>query len=289
MTDEFTIGRQHDFDNLLEQDKMFIKTYEQEDLPPHNHEFFELAYITGGATRHTLSGSSAPLARGNYFIVDYGSKHSYSQSKDLTLINCLFLPEMIDDTLAGCRSFGDLIHVCLLRYYKLYSVRNSANRIFCDDGGRVLDIITVMRRELREKNVGYQEILKNRLLEIIIITMRNMMDRSQKDAKTDVTLNMMAYIHSHYREHRLLAAYCETCHYSAPYVSRKFKQETGFTVVEYLQKTRIEKSCELLAGSRLPVSAVAEAVGYGDVKSFNALFRKLIRQSPRDYRKSAAL
>lgn len=289
MSQNFTIERRFAIDGMFVQDKIFIKTYEQEDIPSHNHDFFELAYITGGTACHTLRGSSAPLHRGNYFIVDYGSSHSYSQSKDLTLINCLFLPEIIDVSLADCRSFGSLIHICLLRYYKLYSEQNSANRIFYDGSGRVYSILTVMQRELADKNVGYQEVLKNLLLEIIIITMRNLMDRGLQDVNTDLTLRMIEYIHSHYPQHKLLTAYCEACHYSPQYVSRRFKQETGFTVSEYLQKTRIEKSCELLAGSRLPVSAVAEAVGYLDIKFFNALFKKMIRQTPREYRKSSAL
>jgi len=276
-------------DTGFDREKLFIKTYVQDDTPSHHHDFFELAYITGGTARHTLNGSCSELSKGNYFIVDYGSRHSYTHSKDLTLINCLFLPEIIDDTLIGCHSFGSLISVCLLRYYKLYSAKNSANRIFTDEGGRILDILTVMRRELEQRKVGYQEILKNRLMEIIIITMRNIMDDSMKDVKTEITLQMMDYIHNYYPQHRLLTTYCERYHYSPQYVSRKFKLDTGFTVSEYLQRTRIEKSCALLAGSRLSVAEIAEAVGYSDYKSFHTLFKKLIHRSPGEYRKSCAI
>ncbi len=289
MEDNFTIGRRTIAQDAMEREKLFIKTYNQEDVPAHNHDFFELVYVTGGTTCHTLRGSSGPLGRGNYFIVDYGSKHSYAQSKDLTLINCLFLPEMIDDSLSGCHSFGSLLHVCLLRYYKLHSEKNPANRIFFDSGGRILDILSVMQKELEEKSVGYQEVLKNRLLEIIIITMRNIVDQSLQNAKSEITRQMIEYIHCHYREHGLLTAYCKTHHYSLPYASRKFKQETGYTVGGYTQKIRVEKSCELLASGPLAISEVAEAVGYADIKTFDTLFRKMIHKSPREYRKSSVL
>ena len=127
MNNEYTIELKEA--TLNNADKFVIKTYYQDDVATHNHNFFELVYIIGGSTYHTLNGVSGSLGLGDYFIVDYGSVHCYAQSKDLTLINCLFLPEIIDDTLKGCCSFDALLHVCLLRYYKLYLGKTSANRI----------------------------------------------------------------------------------------------------------------------------------------------------------------
>ena len=289
MSANYSIQLRNPVDDSWGPEKISIKTYIQDDIQPHNHSFFELAYITGGVTRHTLGGNSGRLEKGNYFIVDIGSRHSYEGSEGLTLVNCLFLPEIIDDELSGCQSFGNLIHICLLRYYKLHSIKSSANQVFVDSNGRVLNLLTMMSQELEEKKVGYQEIVKNHLLEIVVITMRNIMDQVQTEIQTEITLKMIDYIHDHYQERIHLKAFCEQMHYSPPYISRKFKQETGFSVSAYLQKTRIEKSCELLAGSRLSVCYVAEAVGYSDTKSFNNLFRKLIHCSPREYRKRSMI
>ncbi|HHV10853.1 MAG TPA: helix-turn-helix transcriptional regulator [Clostridiales bacterium] len=266
-------------------DKFVIKTYYQEDVSTHNHNFFELVYVIGGSTLHTLNGISGSLGLGDYFIVDYGSEHCYAQSKDLTLINCLFLPEIIDDTLKGCRSFEALLHVCLLRYYKLYFGKTSANRIFHDDDGRILQLLTGMMKEYEEKKVGYAEVFRSRLLEILILTMRNVVDSNLSRIKNDTILEAIGYINSNYPIQTLLSKFCEEYHYSPQYISRKFKQETGFTISEYLQKVRIEKSCELLAGSDMPISDIAESVGYADLKFFNNLFKRMIKMSPREYRK----
>lgn len=58
-------------------------------------------------------------------------------------------------------------------------------------------------------------------------------------------------------------------HYSVAYISRRFKQETGVTLREYVQNVRIEKSCELLEDSDLRVVEIARRVGYEDIKFFN--------------------
>ena len=56
------------------------------------------------------------------------------------------------------------------------------------------------------------------------------------------------------------------------YVSRKFKQETGLIALEYLQRIRAEKSCELLAGSDMLILEIIHEVGYTDSKFFHKVF-----------------
>ena len=75
----------------------------------HGHNFFELAYITGGTAEHTLENEGKTISAGDYFFVDYGCLHGFQNCKNLTLINCLFLPETVDETLQGCRSFSQLL------------------------------------------------------------------------------------------------------------------------------------------------------------------------------------
>lgn len=60
------------------------------------------------------------------------------------------------------------------------------------------------------------------------------------------------------------------------------------TALEYLQKIRIEKCCELLAGSDLCIQEAARSVGYEDVKFFCTLFKMTLNMTPGEYRKTAA-
>jgi len=282
MKREFTLELKETTSN--QKDRFVIKIYEQEDISMHNHKFFELVYVMEGKTVHTLNGTGCTLHRGDYFVVDYGSEHAYTHSENLKLMNCLFLPEIIDDTLKGCCSFTELLHVCLLRYYKLYFGKNLANRVFQDENGKVLNLLLGMKEEYEQKKVGYAEVFRGRLQEILIIIMRNITDQNKREVKNDTILNVVEYINRNYPNHTLLLKFCEENHYTTPYISRKFKQEMGITVSEYLQKVRIAKSCELLAGSNILVADVAEAVGYNDIKFFNKLFKRMIKMSPREYR-----
>ncbi len=287
MKNEYTLELDETY--IHPKDKFMIMTYNQEDLEAHNHRFFELAYVKEGTALHTLSGTSTTLRPGDYFIVDYGSVHSYTNCHNLTLINCLFQPEIIDETLKGCCSFEALLHVCLLRYYKLYLGNTPANRIFFDEEGRIQTLLIGMIKEFEEKNVGYAEICRSRLFEILILIMRNVVDDKVSIIQNEIILNAILYIRDHYQSHSLLSKFCKQYHYSPQYISRRFKEDTGFTISEYLQKVRIEKSCELLAGSTMTIARIAEEVGYTDLKFFNQLFKKMIKMSPREFRKLSIL
>ena len=63
-------------------DKIVVKPYEQQDIDTHDHQFFELAYVTGGTAEHTLNGQVSTVCKGDYFIVDYGSNHRYRNCQE---------------------------------------------------------------------------------------------------------------------------------------------------------------------------------------------------------------
>lgn len=266
-------------------DKFVMMDFEQEDVENHDHHFFELAYVTGGSAVHVLNGKRSRLAAGDYFIMDYGSVHSYEGCTQMTLINCLFLPEAIDETLRGCQSLEQLLRCCLIRYYRPAPGTVWVDRIFHDEDGRIGQLLYGMVEEYREKRLGSAEIFRCRLTEILILILRTLVKQDRRRIGSAVVTEAIRYVDGAYKEPLTLKAFCEREHYSLPYVSRRFKQETGVTFREYLQRVRMEKCCELLAGSDLTVSEAAQAVGYGDMQFFHGLFRRYLHMTPREYRR----
>ena len=270
-------------------DKMAVVSEQQGDVKTHDHNFFELAYITGGSALHTINGEQARVGAGDYFLVDYGSVHSYTQSRDFVLINCLFMPEMIDDTLVDCRSVEALMQVCLTRYHKQYYGQTPANRIFHDEDGKIFRLLTDMQSEYNLKQTGYMEIFRCCMIEILILTMRKILSAQQalpgKNAQSGPVAELVRYLERNYKNRAVLGCFCRDYHYSQQYVSRLFREETGMTAMEFLHRTRIGHSCGLLSGSRLSIEEIARQVGYEDVRYYRQVFREMLHMSPRDYRK----
>ena len=96
------------------------------------------------------------VKKGNYFIIDYGSVHSYCNTKEFQILNCLFFLEVIDETLAGCYSFNELLRICLIRYHRQFLDRTPVNRIFKDEDNCVLNLLEGIQREYHGKGIGYR-------------------------------------------------------------------------------------------------------------------------------------
>ncbi len=262
----------------------------QENAGMHGHDCFELTYITGGTAIHTLNGVRGRLQAGDYFIVDYGSRHSYEECQNVTLINCMFTPELIDSSLTGCRSFEETLRFCLIRYYKKYYGQRISDHILHDEDGQVLKSLREIAEENKSKEMGYLQILRFRLIEIIILTLRKMIKESNADesgeAKSDVIMKLIRYIDVNFRNRAVLTHFCQENYFSQQYISSRFKVEKGITLLEYLQKIRIKKSCELLLGSNMTVKEIAAEVGYEDIQFFGQVFRRFLHMTPGRYRKT---
>jgi transcriptional regulator GlxA family with amidase domain len=65
---------------------------------------------------------------------------------------------------------------------------------------------------------------------------------------------------------------------------RRFKKATANTVVEYIQRVKVEAVKKGLEGSRKNVNELMYDVGYSDIKAFRTVFKKITGKSPIDYR-----
>ena len=285
-----------ELDQLSEEknDQVYIMPFQQSDIELHDHNFLELAYVTGGNAIQNLAGKKERVKEGDYFIIDYGAVHSYPECKNFTLINCLFLPEAIDDVLEGCHSLEEMLRICMIRYYrKAFEQEKTANRIFHDKDGRVFKLLSVLQLEFSRKEFGWKEIFRSRLKEILILMMRSTisehmgLDYKKIGNEDEMISDLIRYLHKNGNERAVLTHYCQTHHYSLSYVSRRFRQETGMTALQYLHKIRIDQSCALLVGNRLSIAEIAQAVGYEDAKYFSEIFKRMLGMTPGAYRRMA--
>ncbi len=67
--------------------------------------------------------------------------------------------------------------------------------------------------------------------------------------------------------------------------SRRFRQATGMTPLEYVHTLRLEESRHRLETTDEPVEAIALAVGYEDAAFFGRLFRRKVNLTPAQYRR----
>ena len=67
-------------------------------------------------------------------------------------------------------------------------------------------------------------------------------------------------------------------------LSRRFKESTGDSPLQHIQKLRIERSKYLLETSNLPATEIMQRVGYQDSSSFGQVFKRFTGLTPGQYR-----
>ena len=93
-------------------------------------------------------------------------------------------------------------------------------------------------------------------------------------------------IRAHYTEDFSLELLAESLHINKFYLIRIFKKVTGETPMHYHNGYRCEKACELLQNPAIPVAAVGEETGFHSASHFSRVFRKVMHQTPSQYRKA---
>ena len=68
------------------------------------------------------------------------------------------------------------------------------------------------------------------------------------------------------------------------YISQLFKVETNINLSEYIMQQRINKSKELLIQTNLKIYDIASLVGFINPKHFSVVFKKLVGQTPHQFR-----
>lgn len=98
---------------------------------------------------------------------------------------------------------------------------------------------------------------------------------------------VMSWIEAHYAEKFSLANLARAMGLSRSYTSRLFQQQTGGSIHEYLLTRRIKRSCDLLRTTAESVDEIAKAVGFSEATYFITCFKKMMQQTPLQYRKAS--
>jgi AraC family transcriptional regulator len=93
------------------------------------------------------------------------------------------------------------------------------------------------------------------------------------------------YIYDHIGEGLDLGSISRAAGLSAFHFARLFKAATGDSPFHFVTRKRMERAKELLRKTRLPISDIAERVGYQQPSHFSGRFRSVLGCSPDAYRK----
>ena len=107
----------------------------------------------------------------------------------------------------------------------------------------------------------------------------------QPNGNTTKIKKILHYINSHFKEEITLKDVADYAEVSYSNIGKYIKTHLGETFPEYLNKVRLEYSCQLLLNSSEPISDIANFSGFSSSSYFSKIFKSKYGITPQEYRK----
>ncbi|MGG2093538.1 AraC family transcriptional regulator [Bacillus sp. S13(2024)] len=130
---------------------------------------------------------------------------------------------------------------------------------------------------------GYEFMTKTLLQQLLISIYQNIKKQNRNYSASLKMEKIIAYMHQNINSKITLAELSEMVQLSPTYLSRTFKETTGYSVIDFFNKIKIDKAKELIIESNKKVKEVAQALGFADEFYFSRVFKKIEGISPSEF------
>ncbi|MBP1962405.1 helix-turn-helix domain-containing protein [Paenibacillus aceris] len=249
----------------------------------HMHDMYELYYLYEGERMYFIRDRSYLILPGDLVLINRRELHATSDSDKLGHARVVmnfsdtFLESVKDDAPFLLDAFTHATPVLRL---------DLPTRRFVED------ILGKMILEAKETHLGQTFALRHFLIELLLFTARFVRLHPVTSPEHVSPLHrkistIVRFINTHFAESMRLEELAERFEISPAYLSRMFKEITGFSLVEYVNLVRVQEAQRLLTETKVKVIVIAEQVGFGSLVQFGRVFRQITKTTPLRYRQTA--
>lgn len=249
----------------------------------HYHNSYEIYYLLSGARHYFIKDRTYRIEKGDLVLINRGDLHKTTYGGSLTHERILVI---FDESYIG-RVLALVNDVDILQpfHQNINIIRlQKAEQTFIEQ------MLFKIIKEAKEKGIGSESCVRLMTTELLIYIARQAVlskagEKIHVDQMHEKVSEIVKFINSKYMEKLTLNYISESFYISPYYLSRLFKNATGFSFVEYLNSIRIREAQQLLKESGLNVSEIADKTGYESSTHFGRVFKEITGMSPLRFRK----
>ncbi|HEP1843071.1 TPA: AraC family transcriptional regulator [Streptococcus suis] len=233
---------------------------------------YVLHFITNGKGKISINGETTELTAGDIFVLPKNQSIFYQADE-----NSPWTYTWVG--FSGSRAESILTQTRLLEKYFLHSHLESEI---------LKKMIDINQTEVQCLPMITELILIGHLNQLLAALVQEFPNDSLKEASTlakTYVHHAIKIIHSQYNSPVKVSEIAEQLALSRSYLYKIFKQETGYSIKDYIVQVKMNHACQLLATPELSITEIANSVGYFDPLVFSSAFKNQYYMSPSDYRK----
>ena len=258
-----------------------LSDFDANTCPWHWHNEVELFYMAGGSLTYHLPGGARDFHPGDVGFINANVLHMTVSDAPCDQREHIFLPRLV----------GGAPGSAIERNYVLPLTQNPAADLIVipaddPDAAFIREQLDIAFDAYWQRPMGYEIAIREAMSRVWLRFLARMPDASlgQRSADSDRVKAMLGFIEAHFDQRVTLEAIAASANIGTREASRCFRRQLNMTPFEYLLSFRIERACELLKTTSLPVTDVGLRCGFGSASYFGKLFRQRLHMSPSEYR-----
>ncbi len=243
--------------------------------------------VISGKAIHEIDIGAHPIKSQQAIIIRPGNFHSFHTCRKLNILNCVFLPSVIENELAwlleepavgqmlyhpmNTKQLGSTVINCSRKHAQrcLDSIKpiisSSQSAHMPVSRSNAINRVATVISELAEQWAGQHDLSEECISPVVYRTMQRLTEQPEHPWQMD--------------------ALADQVHCSKAYLTRLFSAAMGISPMAYLAQVRAEQAAILLRRTLEPVSHIAERTGYPNAEHFSRRFRDHFLMTPSAYRR----
>lgn len=254
-------------------------------MPWHDHEFYEVAFITRGTGFHFCGSSEERIRRGTVIFMPPAVAHGYRALRDVVAYNCFFRAELSEFELLWASRDGALMTLFGRGAARPDHVVTQLDPAALD--GCIAELDAIKQQEPNKRSHANE--IGHLLLALDVIARHGQSQVSQPPERRPATPRVVSaaldLIDRDLARRWTLAELSHEVFVGSFHLAHEFKRWVGVAPMAYVNQRRAEWAAVLLAGTDDSIGAIGRAVGWPEPASFSRHFRKAFGVSPREYRR----
>lgn len=258
-----------------------------EEITWHYHNNYEISFITEGSGKRIVGDSIEEFQPGDLVFIGPNLPHIWIADKEwaglskrtLEMVFLQFTSDMLNEQILNLPEFRNVVRALALSQRGIHIVGQTLNEV----SELMLQMPYLEGFEKMIHFLRIMDIIGNSQSNIPLASQEYQNNRFTSGSKRIAAIH--EYIMKHYKEEVCLEKIADLVNMAKGSICRFFKEQTGLTLFEYLNKVKVEFACNLLMNRDLNMADICYDSGFSNLSHFNKQFRKVTGMTPSVYRK----
>ncbi len=253
----------------------------------HFHDFHKILIYLSGNVSYLVEGRTYDLSPGDIVFVPAGEVHRPILHDNTSYERIIIY--ISKDFLAMYDCNGDSLSACLMRAHEKQS---HVLRVPAFSNSRLGQIALELEKSFDSSLFANELYHRTLFLEFMIqlnrIAIRNGIEYLDTTASNRKIIEIIDYVNAHLTEELSIDDLAGAFYLSRYYLMHTFKEETGFTLGNYVSTKRLLMAKDLIEGGTT-VTDACYACGFHNYSTFSRAYKKQFGHSPREIKEANVL